>query len=213
MPLRRRRRAATAASAAPWRPRARRRRSSDRGRCRSRRPAGPGRAPAPARALLDALAVARGREHLAAQHPPLRAGAVGAAEVEPGLGPLRLGPGPRLHGRDRRRSPCCSNAASREVLRGSSWICHHSATTSSSWQTAGCRAAGSRTAVPVSAAGLTEQGGHLLEAGVEDRVVDAAELRRAGQAARLCTAPAGLARQRDRRRATTPIVQAAAVVT
>ena len=51
--------------------------------------------------LLDPFAVARGGELLAAQHPPLHARAVGAAEVEPGLGILRRPLGPGLRRADR----------------------------------------------------------------------------------------------------------------
>ena len=51
--------------------------------------------------FLDLLAVARGGDLLAAQHPPLHARTVGAAEVEPGLGILRRPPGPLLRRADR----------------------------------------------------------------------------------------------------------------
>ena len=70
--------------------------------------------------LLDPLAVARRGEPLDAQHAPLHARAVGAAEVEPGLGAAGLAHRPRLGRRDgrvdlarelARRARCCRDRA------------------------------------------------------------------------------------------------------
>ena len=55
----------------------------------------------PLERLLDALAVARGRDPLFAQHTPLHAGRVRAAEVEPCLGVVRRALCPILGRADR----------------------------------------------------------------------------------------------------------------
>ena len=123
-----RRRAAAAASAGSSPPPARCRRSSGRGRCRSARRAELGSsASALLERLLDPLAVARGGEPLAAQHPPLHARAVRRAEVEPRLGALRLALGPRPRGRDRRVDLRARTRRRAPCSRSSSWICHQSA--------------------------------------------------------------------------------------
>ncbi len=74
--------------------------------------------------LLDPLAVAGGGEPLDAVDAELRAHAVGGAEVEPGLGAVRLGRGPSA--RLRRSRGCGGQEGGVEAAAsGSSWICHH----------------------------------------------------------------------------------------
>ena len=90
----------------------------------------------------------------AAQHPPLRAGAVRAAQVEPGFGALRLPFGPRSVAAIAASTRAWNCAIAGACCSGSSWNLPPERHGSSSWQAS---AGAGRTRLPQAARGTSSK--------------------------------------------------------